>query len=107
MKKMLIAVGAMLAISTPAFAQSYDPSVGSGNITGAYSAPSGAHGAYLGAEGAYARVIPGRVRHRGAAAFAPQAPSVVYDATGHAVGTDPDPNIRLQLQREGDSIEGF
>ena len=106
MKKTLIVVGAMLAISTPAFAQSYDPSVGSGNIAGAYSAPTGAYGADFGAEGAYARVIPGPARHRGAA-FAPQAPSVVYDAAGHAVGTDPDPNIRLQLQREGDSIEGF
>ena len=103
--------GAILAISTPAFAQSYDPSVGSGNIAGAYSAPSGAylgtHRAYLGVEGAYARVIPGGAGHHRAAAFAPQAPKAVYDATGHAVGTDPDPNIRLQLQREGDSIEGF
>ena len=107
MNKMLIAVAAIFAISTPAFAQSYDPSVGSGNITGAYAAPSGAYGADFGAEGAYARVIPGPVRHRGAAAFAPQAPSVVYDANGHVLGADPDSNIRLQLQREGDSIEGF
>jgi hypothetical protein len=102
MKKMLI-IAAILAIASPAFAQSYDPEVGSGNLAGASSAqPS----TYLGGEGAYARVVPGGTRHR-AAAVVRSVPNVVYDQSGHAVGTDPDPNIRLQLQREGDSIEGF
>jgi len=108
MKKMIFAA-AFLAIASPAFAQSYDPSVGSGNLVGPVAAAHTTHAAprvYLGAESAYTRVIPGSRHHRAgapAAAFA----GPLYDQSGHAVGTDPDPNIRFQLRREADSIEGF
>jgi hypothetical protein len=113
MKKLLIAA-AILAIGSPAFAQSYDPEVGSGNIAGAFSAPRpyaaprvyAAPRIYQGAEGAFAQVIPG-TRGRRQAAPVYQAPNVVIGNDGHVLGADPDPNIRFQLRREGDSIEGF
>ena len=50
------------------------------------------------APGAYARVAPGMP--------AIASPNAVYDGQRY-VGTDPDPNVRLQLLRDADSIEGF
>jgi len=100
MKKIVLAVSAVLALASPALAQSFDPSVGSGNI----AAPA-ASGSYQSAEGAFAQVVPGTPRRAPRAVF--RAPNVVQDEHGRVVGADPDPNIRLQLYRDADSIQGF
>jgi hypothetical protein len=102
--KTILLVATALAVASPAFAQSYDPSVGSGNIARGQSAPPTV---YRGPEGAFARVAPG-ANHRRAPRAAVQEPSFpVFDEYGHYVGADPDPNIRFQLHRDADSIEGF
>jgi len=103
MKKILL-LAAALGFASPAFAQSYDPSVGSGNIARAPSAPPSA---YRGPEGAFARVPPGGNHPRApyAGVQAPTAP--VYDEYGRYLGADPDANIRFELRRDADSIQGF
>jgi hypothetical protein len=102
--KNILLVATALVVASPAFAQSYDPSVGSGNIAHAQSAPQTV---YRGPEGAFARVAPGAT-HRRAPSGAAQVPNyAVYDEYGHYVGADPDPNVRLQLHRDADSIQGF
>lgn len=50
------------------------------------------------AAGAYARVAP--------AAAAAQVPNAVYE-NGRYIGTDPDPNVRLQLRKDANGIQGF
>jgi hypothetical protein len=70
-----------------------------GSATTAFAASGNAHRAYRNIEPAgYAW------QTRGAYAYAPRgyvdrAPTAVYEA-GQYVGQDPDPSIRLQLQRE-------
>src|SRR5262249_47916041 len=116
----LLLVAATLVVASPTFAQSYDPSVGSGNIARTPSA----------AQTIYPRAAPPTVYRRPQGALAPlcppappaasprRAPSAaaqvpnysgypVYDEYGHYVGADPDPNIRFQLHRDADSIGGF
>ncbi len=86
MKTMLPAAAALF-IAAPAFAQSYDPEVGSGNIAPAQAAPvyQGAYGAVHGARGAYARV-PAGTRVPGAAPNAvDQAQYPVYDQQGRLI----------------------
>jgi len=61
--KMLIATLALgTVVATPTFAQSYDPDLGSGNVSGFTAAPS--YGWSV--EGAYARVAPAHGRTRAA-----------------------------------------
>src|SRR5262245_25641109 len=88
MKTTIAAVLLATAIASPAYAQSYDPSVGSGNIV----QPSAARSLQLklnAAQGAYAQVgRSGTVLRRS------------FD--NNYVGTDPDPNIRFQLNREAE-----
>ena len=102
--KYILLVATALVVASPAFAQSYDPSVGSGNIAHTQSAPQPL---YRGPDGAFARVAPGPSRRRApnAAFQAPNSP--VFDEYGHYVGADPDPNVRFQLHRDADSIGGF
>ena len=85
MKNLVTAIALATLVASPAFAQSYDPDLGTGNI----------------APAPYAQTVSG------ASAFA-QAPrgavtssqsNVVTDENGH-VQADPDLNIRSQLQRE-------
>ena len=95
MKTMLLAAAALF-IAAPAFAQSSDPDLGSGNIGRVQTAPVGV---YQGTEGAYARVPGTRVPG------ASQAPNAVYDEHNNVIGADPDPNVRLQLQKDHDSIQ--
>jgi hypothetical protein len=102
----LLGAGLALATATPSLAQSYDPSIGTGNIVPYYGqAPAldAAQNAYArivprgsrGARNAYARSVPG------AAAFQSWN---LYNEQGNAVRTDPDPNIQFQLHRE--SLQG-
>src|SRR5262249_2264612 len=110
MNKMFLAAAALATlVASRAFAQSYDPDVGSGNTVGrqtppgptapwaAYQGAQGAQGAYArvpagrphvrtapwagyqGAQGAYARVAPGSTRLQ-------SAPNAVYDAHGQVIG---------------------
>jgi len=96
MKKVILVAAAMM-MASPAFAQSYDPDIGSGNIAPAQAAPT----VFQGAQGAYARVLPGT--SRGRAFVAPT--TAVHDEYGRVIGADPDANIRLQLRRGADSVE--
>jgi hypothetical protein len=96
MKKILAATAVAMVIAAPAFAQSYDPDLGSGNIS-AQVAPSGA---YRGGAGAFARVVPGQAGFvRGTRL---QSPNAVYDGHGQLIGADPDANVRMQLQKDND-----
>jgi hypothetical protein len=92
MKLLATALALATLVASPAFAQSYDPDLGSGNIVprAGLTAP---WLAYHGHHGAYARVPGGTVF---------QSPYDVYDAQGNVVGADPDPNIRAQLRRGAD-----
>jgi hypothetical protein len=94
MKKLITAAALATVLVSPALAQSYDPDIGSGNI----APPAYAHaprGAYHGSLGAFARVDGGVItrNHRGV---------VMPDG---AVATDPDANIRFQLNREAEEGE--
>ena len=88
MKKLIAAAALASVLVSPAFAQSYDPSVGSGNLAPQINTQafrSQARATLQGALGAYAQV------HRGTPV--------------HVIRRgDPDPNIQLQLQRE--SLQG-
>ena len=90
MKTMLL-TAAVLALASPALAQS-DP----GLLNRVQAAPSAAPltTGSIGATRAQARAVN------------PTA-NAVYDEYGHLIGADPDPNIRAQLYREHDSLEGF
>ncbi len=85
MKKIMIGVGLAALLATPAFAQSYNSAYGTGNTVPlqAASAANAGGGAF-----AYA---PRALRSAG-------SDSVYVD--GQYVGTDPDANIRTQLQRD-------
>jgi hypothetical protein len=100
--RMLLGVGIALAATHASSAQSYDPSVGTGNIVPFYgqTAPmldSQSFGS------SYARVVP-----RGARAAGKMRASTplwnLYNDESAAGATDPDPNIRFQLNRE--SLQG-
>ena len=65
----------------------------------------GVHGAYQGVQGAYARVPTGTRVPGARIPGASQAPNAVYDEHGKLIGADPDPNVRLQLQKDNDSIQ--
>jgi hypothetical protein len=88
MKRLIAAVALAAVVASPAFAQSYDPDLGTGNIdvspAYAQTAPRAAHHS---SHGAFARVNRGVVMPDG------------------AVATDPDPNIRFQLNREAEEGE--
>jgi len=88
--KKLVAVAAFgLVISSPAFAQSYDPDLGSGNLT--YSPEGYVPGFDRGYGGAYARVVPGGP--------APYWSTPLYDQYGNYIGTEPDPAVRHRRHR--------
>jgi opacity protein-like surface antigen len=86
MKKLIFGAGLAALLATPALAQSYNPSYGTGN-----SMPTPPAWANVGAGGnAFAYAPRGR-RSAG-------SDSVYVD--GKYVGTDPDANIRFQLERD-------
>jgi hypothetical protein len=98
MKRLLTIMAVLTVVATPALAQSYDPSVGSGNIVAnpaAVGHQTAASARHQDARSAFARVLPG----------ATVSPNAVHDEQGNLVGTDPDPNIRFQLNREAEQGE--
>jgi len=88
MKTTIAAVLLATAIASPAFAQSYDPDLGTGNLVQQNAAPT-LRMKVDGARGAYARVGNG-------------APVIRRSFDNNYVGTDPDANIRFQLNREAE-----
>jgi len=118
MKKIILSATVAMLLASPAFAQSYSSSYGTGNVidqpalehggpawqgefqSGSQGGPY-AQGSY--AQGSYAYEPPRATRHkqRGARAEAisPADPDVVYE-NGQYVGRDPDPNVRLELRRD-------
>jgi len=100
-KTMLLGASLTLAAATPSIAQSYDPDVGSGNIVPYYQAaqPDAAQSAW----NRYVRIAPRSAR----GAYARVGPGAGWSTPGgpnDQGGTDPDPNIRFQLNRE--SLQG-
>jgi hypothetical protein len=99
MNKLFAAAAVATVIASP-MAQSYDPSVGSGNLNSApyhHDQASPYQGGTAGWDnpyGAYARSPD--IGNENA------SPSAVYDAQGNAIGADPDPSIRGQLRRESE-----
>lgn len=91
MKAMFVAA-AVLAIASPALAQSDQ-----GMFVRAPAA-SASRAEVTGSIG-----TPRRQTH----SVATPAADTVYDVYGHVIGADPDLNIRMQLYREQDSLEGF
>lgn len=73
MKKLIAAVALVMALASPALAQSYNPDVGSGNIV----PYAGVQAPQSGADGAFAKVNPrapaAQHLNRGARSHAPQA----------------------------------
>jgi hypothetical protein len=104
MKKMILSAAVAMLLASPAFAQSYSSSYGTGNVIDQPALEHGGsawQGEFQGGPYAYE---PPRVtahKHRGvrAEAISPADPDVVYE-NGQYVGRDPDPNVRLELRRD-------
>jgi len=87
MRTIIAAAALATIVASPAFAQSYDPSVGSGNIAPRVTAPA-PRVLYRGAHGAFAQV--------------PYRAPVGHSFNGNRRSFDPDPNIQFQLNREAE-----
>jgi hypothetical protein len=107
-KKSRVAAAFVTFIAAPAFAQSFDPTIGTGNIRPFAWDPND----YNGTE-AYAQAVAApkhsaksaNVRHSAKSSYAQargttnSQPTVVI-VNGKIVGSDPDPFIRLMLKEE-------
>jgi hypothetical protein len=108
LRRTLLGASFALAAATSSLAQSYDPSLGSGNIVPFYGQtaplPDRQH-----AGNDYAHYVPRGVRSarkldpRGGLGASTSLWNV-YNYQGIISGSDPDPNIRFQLNRE--SLQG-
>ena len=104
----IFAIACIAFATVPAAAQSYDPSIGTGNIAPVY-ATTGQLSTNVGASGAYAQYTSaraGRLRNRAARVLLQMPAARAFDAAEpeYIAGGDPDPNIRFQLHRE--SLQG-
>lgn len=90
MKNIIAAVAFATLIASPAFAQSYDPSVGSGNIAPRAQASTLHLNLHRGAHAAYAQV--------------PNGGAAIAHFSARNGASDPDANLRFQLNRE--SLQG-
>ena len=90
MKNLLATLAVLTTFAAPAFAQGYDPAsgIGAAHSEAYYTRAYGQDGA-----NAQARALPRAFR---------QAPSAnnTYDVQGRVTGTDPDPNVRLQMRMD-------
>jgi hypothetical protein len=100
MKKLITAAMLATVLTSPAFAQSYDPDIGSGNIAPNYSAGPGYNPDHAAFDRAHGRAVPHRAD---VDAFARVNDGVVMP--DGAVARDPDPNIQFQLNREAEEGE--
>ena len=96
MKKILVSAAFAVMLASPAFAQSYSPGYGTGNLVALPAA-----GAFSSAGSAYASAPRTSERLRGvrAEAISPNDPDTVY-VNGEYIGRDPDPNVRLELRKD-------
>jgi hypothetical protein len=103
MRKLLIAASFAAMVASPAFAQSYSPGFGTGNVIDLPARTQGGFFAAGNPNGAYAYAPGGAAARRQSDtrvdALSPSDPYTVYEA-GQYVGRDPDPNVRLQLRRD-------
>jgi len=116
MKKLILSATVAMLLASPAFAQSYSASYGTGNVIDQpaleHGGPAWQGGSQAGFQagfqggpegGPYAYEPPRATNHklRGvrAEAISPADPDVVYE-NGQYVGRDPDPNVRLELRRD-------
>jgi len=105
MKKLILGAALAAALASPAFAQSYNPGDGTGNVIDLPARErAGGGGDITGLVGnsyAYApsRATTHRLRGVRAQALEPNGSDVVYEG-GQYIGQDPDPNVRLQLRRD-------
>ena len=103
MRKLLIAAAFAASIASPAFAQSYSPGFGTGNVINLPALKHGGFSAAAAPNGAYAYAPEGSAnrgpRNVSAQALSPNDADTVYEG-GEYVGRDPDPNVRLQLRRD-------
>jgi hypothetical protein len=105
MKKLIIATALAALIGSPALAQSYDPSIGSGNIASPPNAVPAPWAAYRNNNGAYARdtrSTRSTRSTRGPVTRGPFASGATPQRdiwNGYPVRIDPDPNIQFQLNR--------
>jgi hypothetical protein len=108
MKKLFATVALVTVLATPALAQSWDPDVGSGNIAPAPYGESQNGSSVYQNEGFNARAeAPRRVlrsHHAAKAKTSMKASDSVY-FDGQNVGTDPDINVRAELQRDNEETE--
>lgn len=102
MKKLLMGTALVALLASPAFAQSYDPGMGTGNIVpppgGVFAGSTVGSNSY----GFTARTHSNRTRGFDAQAMAPAGDAVYAD--GRNAGADPDPNVRLELQKDWANI---
>lgn len=87
-KTLMIAAALATLIGSSAFAQSYDPDEGTGNVL---PAPYAAAQTYRGGNEAFAQAPEHQVSAR------PSRPIVDFDG---AIESDPDRTIRFELRRE-------
>jgi hypothetical protein len=119
MKKIILSAAVAMLLASPAFAQSYSSSYGTGNVIDQpaleHGGPAWQGGSRGGSQagfrdrqggpqgGPYAYEPPHATSHkqRGVRAetISPADPDVVYE-NGQYVGRDPDPNVRLELRRD-------
>ena len=112
MKKMILSAAVAMLLASPAFAQSYSSSYGTGNVIDQPALEHGGpawqgefqSGFQRGSQGGpYAYEPPRAASHRQrgvrAESMSPADPDVVYE-NGQYVGRDPDPNVRLELRRD-------
>lgn len=113
MRKLLIASAFALGAASPALAQSYDPSIGSGNLV-----PAWAHGpvvyrsAPYEAFGRQVVVNPRRARTPWYDAYGQvgnggswDGATTVHSNDGRYLGADPDPRIRRELLRSNGHLD--
>jgi hypothetical protein len=103
-KKLIIGAALAAALASPAFAQSYTPDYGTGNVINQPALEYNGGGADItGSVGdSYAlspRAATQRLRGVRAQAMSPNDSDVVYEG-GQYIGRDPDPNVRFQLRRD-------
>jgi len=102
LKSILLSGCLAAAAATPSRAQSYDPSIGSGNIAVNYSQAAAPRLANGGGARMVRRVDPDA--RKAYARVSPDATMFKRNGGPADLLTDPDPNIRFQLQRE--SLQG-
>jgi hypothetical protein len=107
-KKIIIAAAFVTVIAAPAFAQSFNPEDGTGNVLPFAYAPTDHSGnnayARSSANSAYAEHSAKSSYAKAPVATDSESMDVINN--GEVVGRDPDPFIRLMLKHESDRGQG-